>query len=377
MALSDNLISIKPGETSGPRSHNRFDYQSDWALCHLLDLHQAGQDYVIIFDYHDDVLVLDSASAPQTVVFYQIKSRGGRHWTRADLTKCAKGAKSSIVGKLYGHITHFADATRELCFVSNANYSVRRQHDKKPAVCQSFRFADLHLDEQSAILTCLERELSEPPLPGRLLLFCCKHSDLGHEGHVDQALGRLIRFIEALPGTEQAQLKSVHAFFRTLKGEISRRSTHEGEIEDYDGLCRLRAIRRNDFDKMLDKVKTAAPPINWPEVIRNRLTLEQVPFAVVTRIVNGAMRYIAESFSPTNTIVLEAANCVRERVNSVTCQSLMAAIEGMYAEVVDLKPVTLLATVANEDYLRGMIGVLLYEAQELPPVNSHAQDPSL
>jgi hypothetical protein len=62
--LKQQLLDIKPRETSGARTANRFDYQDDWAFCQILELHEADDDYVVVFDYHDDVLVLDSATDP-------------------------------------------------------------------------------------------------------------------------------------------------------------------------------------------------------------------------------------------------------------------------------------------------------------------------
>jgi hypothetical protein len=85
MSLKDLIVQKKPRETSGPRSANRFDFQKSWALCRLLELHQSGQDYLIVFDYHDDVLVLDSATDPNRIDFYQIKTKQNGHWTRSAL----------------------------------------------------------------------------------------------------------------------------------------------------------------------------------------------------------------------------------------------------------------------------------------------------
>ena len=85
MSLKDLLVTTKPRETSGPRSANRFDFQKSWALCRLLELHKSGKDYLIVFDYHDDVLVLDSCGDPNRIDFYQIKTKQSGHWTRRDL----------------------------------------------------------------------------------------------------------------------------------------------------------------------------------------------------------------------------------------------------------------------------------------------------
>ena len=44
-------------DLSGAMASDRFTYQHTWALCHLLELHISGQDYVVIFDHHEDVRI--------------------------------------------------------------------------------------------------------------------------------------------------------------------------------------------------------------------------------------------------------------------------------------------------------------------------------
>jgi hypothetical protein len=75
-SLKDQMTS-QPRESGGSRASNRLDYQKDWALCHLLELHDTKTDYALIVEQHDDVAVLDSPQDPKRVDFYQIKT----NWT--------------------------------------------------------------------------------------------------------------------------------------------------------------------------------------------------------------------------------------------------------------------------------------------------------
>ena len=72
MALRENLVT-RPRENSGSRSANRFDFQRDWSLCHLLELHDKGGEYVMVFEHHDDLATLDSEADPQKIKLVQIK----------------------------------------------------------------------------------------------------------------------------------------------------------------------------------------------------------------------------------------------------------------------------------------------------------------
>ncbi len=91
MNAFDSIVSKKPRENAGPMAANRFAYQLDWGLGRLLELEESGMPYTVIFDYQDDILVLDSDNDPQYIDFYQVKTNmaaGG--WKKNQLTQANK-----------------------------------------------------------------------------------------------------------------------------------------------------------------------------------------------------------------------------------------------------------------------------------------------
>ena len=60
MNAFDSIVAKKPRENAGALAANRFAYQLDWGLKKLLELEESNLPYTIIFDYQDDILVLDS-----------------------------------------------------------------------------------------------------------------------------------------------------------------------------------------------------------------------------------------------------------------------------------------------------------------------------
>ena len=112
-------LTQKPADTSGASSGNRFSFQIDWAFSKLIELHRAGNDYLIFLDLHDDVVVANSETAPSTVDFYQVKTSKKKEWTEARLTYRKKGKSLSILGKLYAHKLSFPSNTGVAVFVSN------------------------------------------------------------------------------------------------------------------------------------------------------------------------------------------------------------------------------------------------------------------
>lgn len=55
MVLKDEILQIEP-ELSGAVSSDAFDYQKDWAICKLIELHEQGSDYAVVFEYHEEII---------------------------------------------------------------------------------------------------------------------------------------------------------------------------------------------------------------------------------------------------------------------------------------------------------------------------------
>jgi len=90
--LKTRLLNTPPRDLSGATASDRFAYQRTWALCHLLELHISGQDYVVIFDHHEDVSVLDAEEQPTSLKGYQIKTKDNGGFTVNALLKREPGA---------------------------------------------------------------------------------------------------------------------------------------------------------------------------------------------------------------------------------------------------------------------------------------------
>ena len=94
MNAFDSIVAKKPRENAGAMSGNRFAYQLDWGLKRLLELEEEGKPYTVIFDYQDDILVLDSDEDPQFIDFYQVKTNtAAAGWRKNDLYTVTKKKK--------------------------------------------------------------------------------------------------------------------------------------------------------------------------------------------------------------------------------------------------------------------------------------------
>ena len=103
--LLEEMLKKPQRETAGADTNLRFDYQKNWAFCEMIKRHLNGDDYLVAFEYHDDVVFMEPDENPQNVDFCQVKTKKsssnialGFYLTRH---KAKEGKKPSILGKMY------------------------------------------------------------------------------------------------------------------------------------------------------------------------------------------------------------------------------------------------------------------------------------
>lgn len=130
MGLAETLVSIPQSERGGEIAQRGFDYQTCWALSQMLEYELDEKNYVFIFEYHDDVLILDDEVSPTQLTFAQVKTRE-KHWTTSTLSNSTKKNPISIIGKLFIHQKNFAEYSPKLLFVTNASFNLCEENGGK------------------------------------------------------------------------------------------------------------------------------------------------------------------------------------------------------------------------------------------------------
>ena len=134
MNLKDKLKTIKPRENAGSMASNRFDFQKNWAICKLIELSNLNEDFVLAFEFHEDIIVFDSSENPNFIDFYQIKTKNSGKFNLSALLKKQlqkNGNGNSILGKLFNNKLNFEEETKSLNLVSNTFFSFKDVHNSK------------------------------------------------------------------------------------------------------------------------------------------------------------------------------------------------------------------------------------------------------
>ena len=275
MNAFDNIVAKKPRENAGALAGNRFAYQLDWGLKRLLDLEESGQPYTVIFDYQDDILVLDSDENPQYIDFYQVKTNAAAAgWKRNQLYQVAKkktqeltveptlfdeeeeeveaDEKYSKIAKLLIHSLDFPDNARDFFFVTNANFGGTLVKGTKLSKAKELDFSDLIEKAKEEIQKKVKEELPELDESVFEHLHFIKNQ-MSIDDHEATMIGLLTNFLNEHLSMAKVAVRPV---YDTLIGEIRRRNDYEIEPNSKEDLLKKKAFTKTQFHNFLKGLET-------------------------------------------------------------------------------------------------------------------------
>lgn len=256
MVLADALISIPQSERGGEIAARGFDYQSCWALSEMLEYELDGRDYVFIFEYHDDVVIVDCENAPQNLTFVQVKTRE-KHWTPTALYKATTKAPTSIIAKQFLLQKLFLNYTSEkpkLMFVTNAVIKFSKVSGKS-----SFYASTLEASEQGHLRLAireqakkLEIDIHENDIDLSTLKFL--QSSLSLDDHQTHLKGKLHDFLDKKYGVDTNL--SINSLTNLLTTECREKSKFKSDdIVGMTDLISKKGFSSRAFNKIIDSLR--------------------------------------------------------------------------------------------------------------------------
>jgi len=231
MELAKTLIKAPQTERGGEIALRGFDFQACWALSHMLEYELEGKEYVFVFEYHDDVLILDSETNPKSAIFAQVKTNE-KPWTLPKLINSTQKKPISFIGKLFEHRNKFDDSEVELMFVSNAYFSFDERN--------KFKAHELSQELQTSVLNKVSKQIiGKSALELSKLTFLT--SDLSLEGHSSHLKGKICDFFDSY--FEDDYDINPTSFAKTLESACrDRAKVRSSDIKDFDELIRKKGF---------------------------------------------------------------------------------------------------------------------------------------
>ncbi len=305
----------------------------------MLGLHLADRDYRVLFDFYEDVVVLEPADNPTTIHFYQVKGTKRGHWTRGQLISRAKGKDGklpSILGKLLSNQQAFQAETGSLNLVSNARYKLKLNNNENAQSRDNVQLHGLASEELAAIAKAIGEELG--------VSFSCAMDDitflhvtsLSLTDHVAHVKGRLVDFLEKV---FPDKAPSAQAMYKALLAEVSRKTACEDPPRTFDDLCKHKSLSRSDVAAMMSGATVGETFKEIWATVDNAIRHEGFNISEVATLRVACNTYLLQRMDPTNSLLcdltekitaaLDAALPNDAPINSIA--QLFSAIEAQLA----------------------------------------------
>ena len=358
MVLTKKLIKTVPREKSGSNTSNAYDYQKNWALCFLLQCHETMKDYLLILDYHDDIVLFDSETKPTKAAFYQVKTKRASVWKLHEITS-AKSGSMSIIGKMYDNKAKFKCNVNSINMVSNASYDFElnsKGEDCKSKVSICAKELDKNSVTKLAEAIKRDHKLTKKPPFEKITFF--QVTELSIDGHPTHALGIMTEFLEkAFPGQKHAP----SPLYKTLFGEISRRTNYAKDISSYAEDLKKKSLGKTYVDSILSQV---AVKKNFADVWKSvELVLVQEKYNVIglRNLKNSWDRLEIDFLDHTNMALQRLFLVTKNIVNDVVKNNALALTEIMQQSLDSIKLHHRVPSYMDDNYLRAIVLAAFHE----------------
>ncbi|MGD9670792.1 MAG: dsDNA nuclease domain-containing protein [Hyphomicrobiaceae bacterium] len=242
----------RPRELSGSQTVGRYGFQANYGILKLIDLRESGQDFRIVFDLFDDLMVLDCSHSPKEIRFYQIKSKDPGDWTCANV--CSKTGQSkprAIISRLYSHVHQFGAVVVETGMVSNAPFRLKLiDGTMTSGTHHRIVGSNLHGVEIAKIAKAVQDDISPADIPHWMPRLAFIRTTLGVHGQELVVIGRLQQYIETVGGGEGIKIS---ALYQTLQASIEHRTSYSEQGADTKALMLRKSLCRSDFDELIER----------------------------------------------------------------------------------------------------------------------------
>jgi hypothetical protein len=319
MALATDLIS-KPLREKGATG-GRYDFQTMWGLALLFQQHGTNDDYAIVFEFHDDVALLDSSINPSSVRFYQVKSKstnGG--WTLTSLlkrekVKTEKGVKEkpSYVDKMFDNIDKFQGAVLSADFVSNQLCGFN-------AGQSSFRLNECEPADFQKIVTSIQQAYPDAT-EAQIGLLGFQRTDLSLGDVASHTKGKLQTFIAEQLGTVWF---SPEAVYQAIADECRRKANYSGEASTLQHAIKEKGLTKANVQEWLDAIKSNSRSPEWGAIAPSL----SYPFAEQLRI--------SQEYAVYRAAVLNSADRAVQRIRMKIMETLPTVVEDASLSLVEM-----------------------------------------
>lgn len=296
----------------------------------LLEYHASAADYLFVFDYHDDLVILDSEVSPAKYSFFQIKTKDKGNWTLNKILKRDKTKKEqSILGKMYNHLILFPKNVHNISIISNAGYSIELKNGKNGIDEESIVLEEMSDDEKKVLEDKLIEEFSITDLDKTFETICClKKTTLSRLESSTHTKGKISEFLNARhPGKKI----NPELIYKNLFDEIKTKTAYEKQIKDFDELKKFKGIGKAAFDEILRIIGDGKDYDQIWHQIQSTLSSEGMSFGDIIGYKDEWKKLEVDRMNPDNNILKQLIMEVDKTITDLKSKNGLVGLKLMEA----------------------------------------------
>ena len=310
MDLLEKLVAIPQRESSGSSTSNRYDYQYNWSLLKLLEITKNLKDFLIVFEFCEDTIVLDSATKPKSIDFYQVKTNKQQNklnWVISDFTKKKKDSNTeSIVEKLIDNYNKYGNNVHSINLVSNLPFKFKDKVIKSDTIIQLKEIDEECISQLKAHI-CDKCNKDKENCKNKcldIIYFNC--TSLQVENYESTLIGKLAQFLL----DENAKNINPTAFYKILISEIRQKSKVES-VQNVNDLIKLKSFSRSEFfNKLRQYEENCKLYNNWNSLTPYLSKLYSI--SKIKKIKKEFTKFKEDSLDSSNTYLENIVDFVRK-----------------------------------------------------------------
>ena len=347
-----NPLGLEPKrEKSGSDTFRKYNYQYHWAFCRILDEHEAGNEFALFIEEHEDITIASSLDVTKTTFeLNQVKETSKKH-TIHSLTSVSKGGSQSLIEKLAKSCCDksFSNRISKVNFVSTGGYSFNIH--KKGYSFEVIYSGELDGDELKKLESAISKISKDKDLLSKLAFVIPALPEKGFDFVVEGKISSLISKIA--PGLKYDS----NSIYECVIRDLNRKGENSFDYKNWDDALKRKAITNEQLSDVIGQYVSRKPDENIVAEMIQILSDEYSLGSISRRkIVSGFNRYYTKKISSRDLIVREVSSEIISFIEKLASNHRSSS-ELEMAVKAELSERALAFFQTNEDFT----GAFLYE----------------
>jgi hypothetical protein len=255
-------------------THAAFELQLCYGLKLLFSSYKMVDDFVVLFEFHDDLALLLYPDGPSEIKFYQLKSYAN-DISLTNLVKRAKSKKTtnpaatitkdSVLEKLYFNLDKFGNLASSADIVSATHCTTSNTSDTILHK-ERFTFDELGVKDKEKVIDLLNARFPTSSIDdASLAKIGYTKAQMSKEQHLQIVKGAVHDFLLEVTGSDDQPLQSLTATIKEICRKKQTKKTCDVS-DDYSEALKQKGVSKSELDEWIKTARNYRKCPAWQEI---------------------------------------------------------------------------------------------------------------